>query len=82
MAKKRATKASAKTELRKLLRAARGHLRDFAMLELLAGTGLRVGEVLALKAGDVEINDRSGKVIVRRGKHGGYWEIPLTLDVR
>jgi integrase/recombinase XerC len=52
------------------------------MLELLAGTGLRVGELLALQVGDVELNDRSGKVIVRRGKYGGYREIPLTLDVR
>jgi integrase len=34
-----------KTELRKLLRAACGHVRDYAMLELLAGTGLRVGEL-------------------------------------
>ncbi len=78
----RQPKALAKTELRKLLRAARVHIRDYAMLEILAGTGLRVGELLALTVGDVEINDRSGKVIVRRGKHSGYREIPLTLDVR
>lgn len=70
------------TELRRLLRAARGHLRDYAMLEFLAGTGLRVGELLALKVGDVEINERSGKVTVRRGKHETYREVPLTLDVR
>ena len=78
----RQPKALEKTELRKLLRAARGHVRDYAMLEMLAGTGLRVGELLALTVGDVEINDRSGKVIVRRGKRGSYREIPLTLDVR
>jgi integrase/recombinase XerC len=70
------------TVVRKLLRAARGHVRDYALLELLAGTGLRIGELLALTVGDVEINDRSGKVIVRRGKQGGYREVPLTLDVR
>ena len=58
------------TVVRKLLRAARGHVRDYALLELLAGTGLRIGELLALTIGDVELNDRSGKVIVRRGKHG------------
>ncbi len=78
----RQPKALAKTELRKLLRAARGHVRDYAMLEMLVGTGLRVGELLALTVGDVETNDRSGKVIVRRGKRGSYREIPLTLDVR
>lgn len=69
-------------DLRRLLRAARGHLRDYAMLEFLAGTGLRVGELLALNVGDVEINARSGTVIVRRGKHETYREVPLTLDVR
>ncbi len=71
-----------KTTLRRLLRAARGHVRDYAMLELLAGTGLRVGELLNLKVGDVEIGERSGTVTVRRGKHATYREVPLTLDVR
>ena len=49
---------------------------------MLAGTGLRVGELLTLKVGEVEFNERSGKVIVRRGKHENYREVPLTLDVR
>ena len=78
----RQPKALHKTPLRKLLRAARGHARDYAMLEMLVGTGLRVGELLALKIGDVEIGERSGTVIVRRGKHENYREVPLTLDVR
>jgi integrase/recombinase XerC len=69
-------------ELRRLLRAAKDNLRDFAVIELLAGTGLRVGELLALTVGDVVVHERSGKVIVRKGKHGGYREIPLTADVR
>jgi site-specific recombinase XerD len=78
----RRPKALDQTTLRKLLRAARGHLRDYALLEVLAGTGLRVGELLELKVGDVVINDRSGQVTVRKGKQGGYRVIPLTLDVR
>ena len=78
----RQPKALDKLTLRRLLRVARNNLRDYAMLELLAGTGLRVGELLMLKVGDVEINERSGKVIVRRGKHENYREVPLTLDVR
>ena len=78
----RQPKALEKSPLRKLLRAARSHARDYAMLELLAGTGLRVGELLALKVVDVEIGERSGKVTVRRGKHEHYREVPLTLDVR
>lgn len=78
----RQPQALEKRALRRLLRAARGHRRDYAMLEMLAGTGLRVGELLALKVGDVQINERSGQVTVRHGKGGGYREVPLTLDVR
>jgi site-specific recombinase XerD len=78
----RQPKALDKLTLRKLLRVARSHPRDYAMLEMLAGTGLRVGELLLLKVGDVELGERSGKVIVRRGKHEIYREVPLTLDVR
>jgi len=52
------------------------------MLEVLIGTGIRVGELLALCIGDVEIGERSGKLTIRQAKHGGYREIPLTLDVR
>lgn len=51
-----------------------GSLRDIAVVELLGGAGLRVG--------DLEIKERSGCVTVRRGKHGGYREVPLTTDVR
>ena len=69
-------------DLRRLLRAARSNPRDYAILEILAGTGLRVSELLALKVGDVILNERSGIVIVREGKQGSYREVPLTLDVR
>jgi integrase/recombinase XerC len=69
-------------EVRRLLHAANHHPRDFAILEVLIGTGIRVGELLGLCVGDVEIGERSGKLTVRQTKHGGYREIPLTLDVR
>jgi site-specific recombinase XerC len=71
-------------ELRRLLRAVHngGSPRDAAIVELLVGAGLRVGELLQLQRGDVVLNDRTGWVIVREGKHGGYREIPLTGDVR
>lgn len=70
------------TDLRRLLRAAKDNLRDYAILEMLVGTGLRVGELLALQVSDVKISERSGSVIVRQGKHDNYREIPLTRDVR
>lgn len=70
------------TELRKLLRAGYGHRRDYAMLELLSGIGLRVGELLALTIGDLVLAERSGQVTVRQGTGASYREIPLPLDVR
>ena len=59
-----------------------GSLRDIAILEMLAGTGLRVGELLQLQVGDVVLRERSGWVVVREGKHGGYREVPLATEVR
>ncbi len=66
-------------QLRQLLRAVHngGLCRDVAVIEVLAGTGIRVGELLQLQAGDVVLRDRSGWVTVREGKHGGYREVPL-----
>ena len=71
-------------DLRRLLRAvhAGGDARDIAIVEMLAGTGLRVGELLRLRLGDVTIGERSGRVTVRWGKHGGFREVPLTSPVR
>lgn len=71
-------------QLRRLLRAAHngGSLRDVAMIELLAGVGVRVGELLQLQVGDLVLRQRSGQVTVREGKGGGYREIPLTKEVR
>ncbi len=42
--------------------------RDEALLNLLLYTGLRISEASALRLADVEIRERSGKVIVRAGK--------------
>ncbi len=69
-------------DLRRLLREASIDVRDYAMIEVMVGTGVRVGELLDLQVGDIVIGDRSGKLIVRRGKHDVHREIPLTLDVR
>jgi len=71
-------------QLRRLLRAVHngGSPRAVAMIELLAGTGIRVGELLHLQVGDMVLRERSGWVTVREGKHGGYREVPLTKEVR
>ena len=80
----RKPKGLTEREVRKLLRVVYegGDKRDYAIVEVLIGTGLRVSELLALQIGDLIIRERSGKVIVRKGKHGGYREIPLTAHVR
>jgi site-specific recombinase XerD len=48
------------TPLRRLLRAAKANTRDYAILEVLVGTGIRVGELLQLKVGDLDMQPRSG----------------------
>ncbi len=80
----RQPKALTEKEVRRLLRAvhAEGNARDIALVEVLLGTGLRVGELLALRVGDVVIRERSGTLTVRRGKHGQYRQVPLTSAVR
>lgn len=80
----RQPKSLSTKQLRQLLRAVHhgGSPRAIAMIELLAGTGIRVGELLQLQVGDFVLRDRSGWVTVREGKHGGYREIPLTKEVR
>lgn len=80
----RKPKALSERDVRKLLRAAHEaqDARDYALIEFLLGTGLRASECLALQIGDVVIRERSGVVIVRKGKHGGHREVPLTAHVR
>jgi site-specific recombinase XerC len=73
--------------LRRLLRAGHngGSPRDAAIIELQPGAvsaGLRVGELLQLQREDIALGDRAGWVIIRKGKHGHYPDVPLTRDVR
>ncbi|MEW6726851.1 MAG: tyrosine-type recombinase/integrase [Bacillota bacterium] len=67
-----------------LVRAAQkyGSKRDQALVTLLLHTGLRVSEAVGLTTADVVIRDRSGHVIVRRGKGGKYREVPLNITAR
>jgi integrase/recombinase XerD len=80
----RQPKALSERDLRRLLRAVHmsGDLRDIAMIEVLVGTGVRVGELLNLTVGDIVIRERSGSLTVREGKQGNFREIPLSSEVR
>jgi integrase/recombinase XerD len=49
---------------------------------VLRHTGLRVGELAAVRLNDVEISERKGSVTVRSGKGSKYRVVPLNLDAR
>jgi site-specific recombinase XerD len=49
---------------------------------LMAKAGLRVGEVVALELGDIELGARSGWATVRMGKGNKTRRVPLNSDVR
>ena len=59
-----------------------GGVRDVALYTLLAQTGLRIAEALALTWDDLIIRERSGFVTVRKGKGGKRRTVPLTLTAR
>ena len=74
-------------EIQALLRAAgqTGHglaSRNYALLQLLLQTGLRVGEAARLVVADCELNDRSGVVHVRSGPDGKGRAVPLGTSAR
>ncbi|WP_062158985.1 tyrosine-type recombinase/integrase [Bellilinea caldifistulae] len=75
-------KALSARELGRLLAAAEGSTRDTAILNLMARAGLRVGEVVHLRVGDVEMNGRSGWLTVRGGKGNKTRRVPLNGEVR
>jgi site-specific recombinase XerD len=55
--------------------------RDEAILSLILYTGIRVGEWVDLRLGDVEIGERSGRVKIT-GKGRRYREVPLHVNAR
>ena len=79
-----APKALNRSDLNRLLRKVKqsGNPLHVAVILMLANTGLRVGELVALDTTDVEISERSGKVRVRLGKGSRYREVPLNAEAR
>src|SRR5919198_331381 len=77
----RATRSSpaslAKREVDKLIRAVErsGKKRDLAIVMLLRHTGIRVGELAALRLSDLKLGERSGEMVVRWGKGGKYRQL-------
>jgi site-specific recombinase XerD len=80
----RAPKSWAKREADRLIRAVEqsANTRDLAVLLTLRHTGVRVGELCALRIPDLSILDRKGSMLVRSGKRDKDRTIPLNNDVR
>ena len=76
-------RALPRADLARLLRAVEryGDLRDRTLLVLLAQTGLRVSELVALRWADLDIGPRHGWVTVT-GKGGKTRRVPLSLTAR
>lgn len=56
--------------------------RDLAIAQMMMQAGCRVEEAANLELRDIEVNCRSGNVIVRHGKRDKYREVPLNKDAR
>ena len=57
-------------------------IRDRCIVLLLYHTGLRAGELAALLLSDITLGERSGQVMVRRGKGNKVRYVPLNADAR
>lgn len=85
---KMAPKWLERTEQNKLLREIEKEKNEFkmarnlAIAQIMMQAGLRVEEVVNLSLKDIEVNCRSGNVIVRHGKRDKYREVPLNKDAR
>jgi site-specific recombinase XerD len=73
-----------KREVDRLVRAVEqdGSKRNLAILATLRHTGLRVGELCALRLSDVVLSERRGTATVRSGKGNKHRVVPLNVDVR
>ena len=56
--------------------------RDYAILQLLLQTGLRLGECAALDAEDLVVGERGGHLTVRAGKGNKARPVPLNATAR
>jgi len=56
--------------------------RNYALIQLLLQTGVRIGEVADLKVSDVTIHQRSGFLHISKGKGLKQRDIPLNAAVR
>ena len=81
-----APRSLAPSEARKLLKEvkARGNDRDEAIIATLLYTGLRVGELVSLRIGDVTLSERKGVIHIRAevAKGGKERDVPVPKKAR
>jgi site-specific recombinase XerD len=73
-----------KREVDKLIRAVQKdeNKRNLAILLTLRHTGIRIGELAALRLSDIEISERKGWLTIRSGKGSKHRAVPLNADAR
>lgn len=77
-------KGMERANVRRLLREIelRQDLRAGAIVSLFLYTGCRVGDLVGLELGDVQLSERSGAVVFRQGKGNKQRSVPLPLPAR
>jgi site-specific recombinase XerD len=73
------------TAVNALLRAARRGRhgkRDYAILQMLLQTGMRIGECQSLRWQDITLKERKGTVLIRSGKGNKSRTVPLNSSMR
>ena len=63
-------------------RASRDPLRNYAIVQILLQTGMRLDECSQLTLDDLELGERSGRVTVRHGKGNKARVVPLNASAR
>jgi site-specific recombinase XerD len=84
-AKPLAPKALRPAQVNALLRAAqqtRHGTRDYALIQLMVQTGIRISECAALRLGDIQLSERQGQVRIRAGKGNKSRTVPLNSSAR
>lgn len=56
--------------------------RDYAIIQLMVQTGMRISECTALRLGDLQISERQGQVLIRVAKGNKSRIVPLNASAR
>ncbi len=68
--------------LRQIQASSRDAVRNYAIVQFLLQTGMRLDECSHLMLPDIEFGERSGRVIIRHGKGNKARTIPLNASIR